>query len=272
MQDVEQRYGPTKEVFEIERSRRLSDTRWAELPLSLLPSPIFSTFTLSVHKNLEQFSNCSNGVTVMKKASRLYYLPKNLFFLDGPCGSLHNTCSSLGSASWRLKNALDENDPVHAEVLTNIKRRFRSEMFMRESIERIIHNHLELSRLLYVNFAMIHCPTSDHVTELMLTLSYQRLQTIQPLSDEELYDKIRRTFPPFETNFYQFTKVALSFRLDPWLLPKAELESSDLFEDSQSSRNRVMRGPIPKMLVEEIRLETLLRWLPEAYQRALFSS
>jgi glutamate dehydrogenase len=27
------------------------------------------------------------------------------------------------------------------------------------------------------------------------TLSYQRLQTTQPLSDEELYDKIRRTVP-----------------------------------------------------------------------------
>ena len=27
------------------------------------------------------------------------------------------------------------------------------------------------------------------------TLSYQRLQTTQPLTDEELYDKIRRTVP-----------------------------------------------------------------------------
>lgn len=27
------------------------------------------------------------------------------------------------------------------------------------------------------------------------TLSYQRLQTVQPLSDEELYDKIRRSVP-----------------------------------------------------------------------------
>ncbi|KAE9387830.1 hypothetical protein BT96DRAFT_1004771 [Gymnopus androsaceus JB14] len=215
------------EVFEVEGSRGLSDIRWAELPLSLLPSPISSTFTLSVHKNVEQFSNCSNGVTVMKKASRLYCLPKDLFFLNGPwysCrpggyvrfGSLLNTCSRLGSASWPLKNALDENDPAHAEVLTNIKRRFRSEMLTRGGLFIIIRS--------------------------WLTLSYQCLQTIQPLSDEELYDKIHRTFVPFKTNFYRFTKG-----------------------DDKGYR-------ISKTLAEKIRLERLLRWLLEAYQRALFSS
>ncbi|KAE9388972.1 Aminoacid dehydrogenase-like protein [Gymnopus androsaceus JB14] len=71
------------------------------------------------------------------------------------------------------------------------------------------------------------------------TLSYQRLQTIQLLSDEELYDKIHRTVPNkhslqvlesflifnkhiLKTNFYQPTKVALSFRLDPGFLPEVE--------------------------------------------------
>jgi len=71
------------------------------------------------------------------------------------------------------------------------------------------------------------------------TLSYQRLQTVQPLTDAELYDKIRRAvgnkhelqvleaFLIFnkhvlKTNFYQPTKVALSFRLDPKFLPEIE--------------------------------------------------
>lgn len=94
------------------------------------------------------------------------------------------------------------------------------------------------------------------------TLSYQRLQTTQPLTDQELYEKIRKTaankhelqvlesflifnkcvFPPFpsltranhthpptherrhvlKTNFYQPTKVALSFRLAPDFLPDVE--------------------------------------------------
>jgi glutamate dehydrogenase len=87
------------------------------------------------------------------------------------------------------------------------------------------------------------------------TLSYQRLQTERPLSDQELYDRIRRTvlnkqdlqvlesfliFNKYafsathhsaqltscrhvlKTNFYQPTKVALSFRLDPGFLPEVE--------------------------------------------------
>jgi glutamate dehydrogenase len=86
-------------------------------------------------------------------------------------------------------------------------------------------------------------------------LSYQRLQTERPLSDQELYDRIRRTvlnkqdlqvlesfliFNKYafsvtrhsaqltlcrhvlKTNFYQPTKVALSFRLDPGFLPEVE--------------------------------------------------
>ncbi|KAI0316462.1 Glutamate/Leucine/Phenylalanine/Valine dehydrogenase-domain-containing protein [Amylostereum chailletii] len=71
------------------------------------------------------------------------------------------------------------------------------------------------------------------------TLSYQRLHTEQPLSDKELHDRIRRTvlnkqdlqvlesFLIFnkhvlKTNFYQPTKVALSFRLTPDFLPEVE--------------------------------------------------
>jgi glutamate dehydrogenase len=52
---------------------------------------------------------------------------------------------------------------------------------------------------------------------------------------------------------------------------QAELESSDLFDDVPS-RHGVMRRAIPKTLVEKIGLETLLKRLPEPYQRALFSS
>jgi glutamate dehydrogenase len=52
---------------------------------------------------------------------------------------------------------------------------------------------------------------------------------------------------------------------------QAELEGSDFFEDI-SSRKAVMRHAIPKTLVEQVGLETLLERLPETYQRALFSS
>ncbi|KAE9390235.1 NAD(P)-binding protein [Gymnopus androsaceus JB14] len=202
-----------------------------------VPSPTSTTFTLySARKYVEQFSGITiislylNPVPnsnappiehsifqVMKEASRLFCLPDLPKAPD--CGWIfaQHFCNRLGPAYLQLKNVLDENDPGHAEVFNNIKRRFREETFTRESVEQVIHTHSELIRLFHVNFAMIHYPPSDHATKLMPTLSYQRLQTIQPLSDEELYDKIRRILKSFlifnkhilKTNFYQPTKVAL---------------------------------------------------------------
>lgn len=71
------------------------------------------------------------------------------------------------------------------------------------------------------------------------SLSYQRIQKDKVLSDDELLEKIHKTvcnphemmvFESFltfnrhilKTNFYQGTKVALSFRLDPAFLPSTE--------------------------------------------------
>ncbi len=50
-----------------------------------------------------------------------------------------------------------------------------------------------------------------------------------------------------------------------------ELEASDLFNDEPSKRG-VMKRAIPKTLIDKVGLDTLLTRLPEAYQRALFSS
>jgi glutamate dehydrogenase len=190
----------------------------------------------------------------LKEASLLFCLPDNPFFLPKSLGSnavqeatyaycgwifAQHFCNRLGPAYLQLKNILNENDPAHAEVLNDIKRRFREETFTRESIAQVIHAYPDLIRLLYVNFAMTHYPPSDDATKLMPTLSYQRLQTVQPLNDKDLYDKIRRTVPNkhelqvlesflifnkhvLKTNFYQPTKVALSFRLAPDFLPEVE--------------------------------------------------
>ncbi|KIP04238.1 hypothetical protein PHLGIDRAFT_76237 [Phlebiopsis gigantea 11061_1 CR5-6] len=234
----------------------------------------------SARKYVEQFSN---GVTiigiylnplpganappiehsifqVMKEASLLYCLPDNPFFYASGAQNGHavqeatyaycgwifaqHFCNRLGAPYLALKNLLDESNPSHAEVLNDIKRRFREETFTRESIAQVIHAHPELVsiNLLYVNFAMVHYPAADQASQLMPTLSYQRLQTQQPLTDHELYDKIRRTasnkhelqvlesfliFNKYvshvlKTNFYQPTKVALSFRLAPDFLPEVE--------------------------------------------------
>ncbi|KAF8578923.1 NADH-dependent glutamate dehydrogenase [Ramaria rubella] len=197
---------------------------------------------------------------VVKEASLLFCLPDNVFFRTGPadsgafetshavqeatyayCGWIfaQHFCNRLGAAYIGLKNVLDETNPDHAEVLNNIKTRFREETFTREGIANVIQAHPELIRMLYVHFAMTHYPPTDESSMLMPTLSYQRLRTEQPLSDEELYAKIRRTVPNkhdsqvlesflvfnkhvLKTNFYQPTKVALSFRLAPDFLPDVE--------------------------------------------------
>lgn len=39
---------------------------------------------------------------------------------------------------------MDESNPLHEEVLDDIKRRFREETFTRESIAQVIHAHSEL--------------------------------------------------------------------------------------------------------------------------------
>lgn len=54
-------------------------------------------------------------------------------------------CNRLGPAYLQLKNVLNENDVAHAEVLNDIKRRFREETFTRESIAQVIHAHPDLA-------------------------------------------------------------------------------------------------------------------------------
>ncbi|TFK48742.1 NADH-dependent glutamate dehydrogenase [Heliocybe sulcata] len=278
MWQVESRYGPVMEVLEVEGSRerrmvigyKMGGTSRFFSALSNL----YHFYSLySARKYVEQFSN---GITIislylnplpntnappiehsifqiMKEVSLLYCLPDNPFFIvnQGPghavqeatyayCGWIfaQHFCNRLGPAYLALKNLLDETNSQHAEALNDIKRRFREETFTRESIAQVIHAHPELIRMLYVNFAMIHYPNNE-ASRLMPTLSYQRLQTEQPLSDQELYDKIRRNVPNkhelqvlesflifnkhvLKTNFYQPTKVALSFRLRPEFLPEVE--------------------------------------------------
>ncbi|KAJ7904791.1 NAD-specific glutamate dehydrogenase [Mycena leptocephala] len=176
---------------------------------------------------------------VKKEASLLFCLPDNPFFLPKAPGShavqeatyavhcgwifAQHFTNRLGSAYLSLRNVLNDADPAHAEVLNDIKRRFREETFTRESIANTILAHPELIRL----------------STMPQTLSYQRLQAAAPLSDGELADRLRRAVPNkhelqvleaflvfnkhiLKTNFYQPTKVALSFRLAPDFLPEVE--------------------------------------------------
>ncbi|KAJ9105102.1 hypothetical protein QFC20_004388 [Naganishia adeliensis] len=194
---------------------------------------------------------------VIKETSLLYCMPENPFFtarVNDPDAHhavqeatyayvgwifAQHFCNRLGSSYLSLKNILDENNTTHAEALQNIRTRLRDETFTRDLIRDVIQGYPELVRALYINFAMTHYPAADEASQLTPTLSFQRLKTEQPLSDSDLLLKIRKTVTDehasqileallifnkhvLKTNFYQPTKVALSFRLKPDFLPAVE--------------------------------------------------
>ncbi|KAJ7156465.1 hypothetical protein C8R43DRAFT_858032, partial [Mycena crocata] len=79
---------------------------------------------------------------VKKEASLLFCLPDNRFFLPKAPGSravqevtyayrgcifAQHFCNRLVPVYLTLRIMLDESDPAHAEVLSDIKRRFREE-------------------------------------------------------------------------------------------------------------------------------------------------
>jgi glutamate dehydrogenase len=124
------------------------------------------------------------------------------------------------------------------EVLSKIKKRLRSDTFTREYILEIVKLYPKLVSLCYVNFAIIHYfnPAENQIEP---SLSYQRLQNYEAMSDQELLSTIKKTvqnahelliFESYltfnkhvlKTNFYQPTKVALSFRMNPSFLPAEE--------------------------------------------------
>ncbi|KAI9338539.1 Glutamate/Leucine/Phenylalanine/Valine dehydrogenase-domain-containing protein [Obelidium mucronatum] len=190
---------------------------------------------------------------VIKEASLLYCLPTTplqSFFQSGKLSVqeaiygytgwifAQHFLNRLGNEYSALKTILDADNANHSEVLTKIKKRLRSDTFTREYILDIIKLYPDLLKLLYMNFAMVHY-INPAQNDLKPSLSYQRLQTTPILTEAELMDKIRKTvqnnhelmiFESYvtfnkhvlKTNFYQPTKVALSFRMDPKFLPDVE--------------------------------------------------
>lgn len=149
-------------------------------------------------------------IQVVKETSLLYCLPDNPFFsprsLTGGNHAVQEAtyayvgwifaqhfCNRLGPSFLALKGILDNDNPVHAEVLQQIQTRFRDETFTRQYILETIQAYPELVRMLYINFAMNHYPAADEASQLTPTLSFQRLRTEQPLSDGDLLVKIRKT-------------------------------------------------------------------------------
>ena len=231
----------------------------------------------SSRKYVEQFSN---GITIMciylqpapnsggkhppieasihqvtKEISLLYCIPQNNFqsrFSSGRLSlqeAIYAHCvwvfvqhflNRLGNEYNTLMSVLDSSNSVHAELLSKLKKRLRTETFTADYIHEIINQYPELIRSLYLAFADTHyVQTRGEDDNFVRTLSYLRMTVDRVLTDEELKDLISKTavnehhemvmtaFRVFnsavlKTNFYTPTKVALSFRLNPSFLPPEE--------------------------------------------------
>lgn len=224
----------------------------------------------SSRKYVEQFSN---GITVMsiylrpasnldgkyppieqsihqitKETSLLYCIPLNKLHHLFATGELSLQEAIYGHSAWvfvqhflnrlgseyvTLSDALNSKNNVHAELLSKLKRRLRTETFTPDYILEIIGSYPGLIRLLYASFASVHlgsAPGSDGITP---------TPNVEVLSDAALKERITRevsneheemvmtAFRVFnsailKTNYFTPTKVALSFRLDASFLPEIE--------------------------------------------------
>ncbi|PGH19057.1 hypothetical protein AJ79_00091 [Helicocarpus griseus UAMH5409] len=192
---------------------------------------------------------------IMKEISLLYCIPQNKFqghFASGRLSlqeTIYAHCvwvfvqqflNRLGSEYTSLTALLDSNNSSHAELLSKIKKRLRTETFTSDYILEIINKYPNLIHKLYLDFAKTHyVQTVDGADDFLPTLSYLRLQVDEPLDHDRLDELVSKTvvsendemvmnsFRIFndavlKTNFYTPTKVALSFRLNADFLPEHE--------------------------------------------------
>ncbi|KAL9118584.1 MAG: hypothetical protein Q9187_004871, partial [Circinaria calcarea] len=218
--------------------------------MSIYLRPLPPTATNARHPPIEASIH-----QIMKEVSLLYCVPQNKFQAHFASGrlSLQETIyahcvwvfvghflNRLGSEYNALASILDPNNSAHAEMLSKIKRRLRTETFTSEYILEIINRYPDLVRSLYLSFANTHyVQTRGEQDDFIPTLSYLRLKVDKILDDGELKSLITKAvgnehdemvmtaFRVFnqsilKTNFYTPTKVALSFRLNPKFLPEVE--------------------------------------------------
>lgn len=192
---------------------------------------------------------------IIKEVSLLYCIPQNRFQAHFATGrlSLQETIyahcvwvfishflNRLGNEYTALASMLDADNSAHAELLSKMKKRLRTETFTADYILEIINEYPELVHSLYLSFANTHyVQTRGEQDDFLPTLSFLRLKVDKVLTDNELTDAINKavvnehhhmvmnSFRIFnnsvlKTNFYTPTKVALSFRLDPKFLPPSE--------------------------------------------------
>ncbi|KAK4456238.1 Glutamate/Leucine/Phenylalanine/Valine dehydrogenase-domain-containing protein [Podospora aff. communis PSN243] len=226
----------------------------------------------SSRKYVEQFSN---GITVMsiylrpaanldakhppieesihqitKEISLLYCIPQTKLhnlFASGELSLQETTyahcvwvfvqhfLNRLGSEYASLVAALNPSNNAHAEILSKMKKRLRTETFTPDYILEIITSYPGLVRALYASFASVHLKVGEGFDRHYIAPTPAN----EVLSDAKLKEKITKdvsneheemvmtAFRVFnnavlKTNYFTPTKVALSFRLDPSFLPEIE--------------------------------------------------
>ena len=218
--------------------------------MSIYLRPLAQSASMARHPPIEASIH-----QIMKEASLLYCIPQNKFqghFASGKLSlqeTIYAHCvwvfvghflNRLGSEYASLVSILDASNSAHAEMLSKIKRRLRTETFTSDYILEIINKYPDLVRSLYLSFANAHyVQTRGEQDDFIPTLSYLRLQVDPVLDDSQLKSLISKNavnehdqmvmtaFRVFnasvlKTNFYTPTKVALSFRLKPSFLPEVE--------------------------------------------------
>lgn len=196
---------------------------------------------------------------ITKEASLMFCIPRNSFsdlFVRGTLSlqeSVYAHCvaaftthflNRLGPEYTSLKRQMDET-AVHQQLLAKIKRRLREETYTREDVYNIIREQSDLVRIIYAQFASTHfiratpsnggTPDPEQQTkvdrarlERSRHLTWAELeQLVHEKTNNEHELHVMMSFITFnrhvlKTNFYQVTKTAISFRLDPSFLPEEE--------------------------------------------------
>ena len=187
---------------------------------------------------------------ITTETSLLYCIPQNKLhhlFTSGELSlqeAIYGHCvwvfvqhflNRLGSEYASLTAALDTKNPIHAEILSKMKKRLRTETFTPDYILEIITTYPGLVRALYASFASVHLGVGPEFERHLIAPT----PAVEVLSDASLKDKITKdvsneheemvmtAFRVFnnailKTNYFTPTKVALSFRLNPSFLPEIE--------------------------------------------------
>ncbi|PVV05086.1 hypothetical protein BB560_000392, partial [Smittium megazygosporum] len=199
----------------------------------------------------DEFVECINNVS--REASLLYCLPSSPLQTMFQKGILSvqetvyaHVCwiftqhflNRLGSEYSSLDNILDKQKTESIKILDQLKKRLRQETFTTETILSIVQNKPSSIKMLYRHFVQTHCIVTS-TEQLHPSKSLVKMNQLQPLSDSDVEYEINNTaannsellvmksFLNFnmhvlKTNFFQSTKVALSFRLDPSFLSQTE--------------------------------------------------